>query len=149
MAGKKGQAAMEFLMTYGWAILAAIVVIGALALMGVFSPSVPQVCTVTAPFALGAGDCKMSELDGGISLALRNGAGEKITVSTIEIAGCGTYSTSTEFEDGEKLSITVPCSLTTLAEGDKFSGKVTVNYQRTGAEYPEVSTGQVSGTVAA
>ena len=27
---KKGQAAMEFLMTYGWAILAAIIVIGVL-----------------------------------------------------------------------------------------------------------------------
>jgi len=29
---KRGQAAMEFLMTYGWAILAAIIVIGVLAI---------------------------------------------------------------------------------------------------------------------
>ncbi|NCN99135.1 hypothetical protein COU62_00575 [Candidatus Pacearchaeota archaeon CG10_big_fil_rev_8_21_14_0_10_35_219] len=35
----KGQAAMEFLMTYGWAILAAIIAIGVLAYFGVFSPS--------------------------------------------------------------------------------------------------------------
>src|ERR1051325_8340737 len=35
---QKGQAAMEFLFTYGWAILAAIVAIGALAYFGVFSP---------------------------------------------------------------------------------------------------------------
>ena len=43
---KKGQAAMEFLMTYGWAILAAIVVIGALAYFGVFNTGifVPQKC---------------------------------------------------------------------------------------------------------
>ena len=34
----KGQAAMEFLMTYGWAILAAIIAIGVLAYFGVFSP---------------------------------------------------------------------------------------------------------------
>ena len=27
---KKGQAAMEFLMTYGWAILAAVIVVGVL-----------------------------------------------------------------------------------------------------------------------
>jgi uncharacterized protein (UPF0333 family) len=33
----KGQAAMEFLMTYGWAILAAIIVIGVLAIY--FRPS--------------------------------------------------------------------------------------------------------------
>ena len=38
MYKKKGQAAMEFLMTYGWAILAAVVVIGVLAYFGVFSP---------------------------------------------------------------------------------------------------------------
>ena len=35
---KKGQAAMEFLMTYGWAILAAIIAIGVLAYFGVFNP---------------------------------------------------------------------------------------------------------------
>lgn len=38
MMNKKGQAAMEFLMTYGWAILAAVVVIGVLAYFGVFNP---------------------------------------------------------------------------------------------------------------
>lgn len=37
MQNKKGQAAMEFLMTYGWAILAAIIAIGVLAYFGVFS----------------------------------------------------------------------------------------------------------------
>ena len=35
---KRGQAAMEFLMTYGWAILAAIIAIGVLAYFGVFNP---------------------------------------------------------------------------------------------------------------
>lgn len=34
---RKGQAAMEFLMTYGWAILAAVIVIGVLAIY--FRPS--------------------------------------------------------------------------------------------------------------
>ena len=35
---KKSQAAMEFLMTYGWAILVVLVAIGALAYFGVLSP---------------------------------------------------------------------------------------------------------------
>jgi hypothetical protein len=39
MANKKGQSAMEYMMTYGWAILIIIVVVGALYAMGVFSPS--------------------------------------------------------------------------------------------------------------
>jgi hypothetical protein len=35
---KQAQAAMEFLMTYGWALLVVLVAIGALAYFGVFSP---------------------------------------------------------------------------------------------------------------
>lgn len=37
----KAQSAMEYLMTYGWAILIVIVVIAALYLMGVFTPKSP------------------------------------------------------------------------------------------------------------
>ena len=40
---KRGQAAMEFLMTYGWAILAAIIAIAALAYFGVFSPGMSSI----------------------------------------------------------------------------------------------------------
>jgi len=38
MKNKKSQGAMDFLMTYGWAILSAVIVIGVLASFGVFSP---------------------------------------------------------------------------------------------------------------
>lgn len=39
MTHKQGQAAMEFLMTYGWAILVVIAAIGALAYFGVLKPA--------------------------------------------------------------------------------------------------------------
>ena len=42
---KKGQAATEFLMTYGWAILAIVIVAAVLWNMGIFKSS----CTATAP----------------------------------------------------------------------------------------------------
>ena len=42
---RKGQAAMEYLMTYGWAIIIIIVVIGALFAMGVFKTSGAVGCT--------------------------------------------------------------------------------------------------------
>ena len=49
---RKGQAAMEFLMTYGWAILAAVIVIAVLASFGVFSPDkyIPTSCVIEAPW---------------------------------------------------------------------------------------------------
>ena len=47
---KKSQAAMEFLMTYGWAILVVLAAIAALAYFGVLSPEkfLPEKC-VLAP----------------------------------------------------------------------------------------------------
>lgn len=39
MKSRKGQAAMEYLMTYGWAILIVIIVAAALFALGVFNPS--------------------------------------------------------------------------------------------------------------
>jgi len=47
---KKAQAAMEFLMTYGWAILVVLVAIGALAYFGVLSPDkfLPEKCIISA-----------------------------------------------------------------------------------------------------
>src|SRR3989338_233532 len=41
---------MEFLMTYGWAILIVIVAIAALFFLGVFSGSAPNTCQMDAPF---------------------------------------------------------------------------------------------------
>ena len=42
---KKAQSAMEYLMTYGWAILIVIVVVSALYAMGVFTPTTSVACS--------------------------------------------------------------------------------------------------------
>ena len=48
MSSKKGQAAMEYLMTYGWALVALVVVIAALMATGAFNPSylIAEECTL-------------------------------------------------------------------------------------------------------
>ena len=48
---KRAQAAMEFLMTYGWAVLVVLLAIGALAYFGVLSPQklLPERTVFTAP----------------------------------------------------------------------------------------------------
>jgi hypothetical protein len=48
MKTRKGQAVMEYLMTYGWALVALILVIGALLATGAFNPSylVSEECTL-------------------------------------------------------------------------------------------------------
>ncbi|MBI2176418.1 hypothetical protein HYU40_03680 [Candidatus Woesearchaeota archaeon] len=110
---KKGQAAMEFLMTYGWAILVVLVVIGALAYFGVLSPStlLPEKCTF--PVSLSCTDHSVSGT--AITLILQNGAGRDMTITRISAASealggganpanlgcaCGTGAISTTFRNG-------------------------------------------------
>lgn len=47
---KRGQAATEFLTTYGWAIVILIMVTAAILSLGVFSPKAPNECKTEAPF---------------------------------------------------------------------------------------------------
>ena len=145
---KKGQAAMEFLMTYGWAILAAVVVIGALAYFGVFSPGqyAPKTCTLNAP--LWCDEHNMDE--NGVNLVIRNGGGKDITLQSVEVTECGTV-TSGNFTDGDQLNdgdtkvVNVNCD---LSGQEEFSGDLTVTYMNVGGELNQTTSGQVVGTVA-
>lgn len=53
MNKKRGQAALEFLTTYGWAFMVILVMIGALAYFGILSPDrfLPQRCNVGPEFS--------------------------------------------------------------------------------------------------
>lgn len=85
---KKAQAAMEFLMTYGWAILVVLVAIGALAYFGVLSPEkfLPKSCTIEP--GLSCEDFKADDSADTIQLILRNGRGEALSNVDVAITGC-------------------------------------------------------------
>lgn len=89
MVNKKGQAAMEFLMTYGWAILVVLAAIGALAYFGVLSPKniLPSSCTVGAGF--GCKDAKATANT--VQFTLLNNLGSDI--ENIEVRFSGDTST--------------------------------------------------------
>ena len=145
MKSKKSQAAMEFLMTYGWAILAAVIVIAVLAYFGVFSPStyVPNQCMVSAPFGCNAG---IAETDG-VTLELRNGAGEALTNVTAKVNGCGivtTVGTGTLAAD----SLTTVAIACTLTENTKFKGDITISYTKSGSALALSSSGSIVSKVA-
>jgi len=143
---KKGQAAMEFLMTYGWAILAAVIAIGVLAYFGVFSPGtyVSNMVSVNAPFG---STQELAISTSSVDFVLRNGGGDSVNITSIALSGCGTNSTSMTMADGATTLITVPCS-PVLESGDKFKGTLTITY-RTGDEMIDLTgSGSVSGRVA-
>ncbi len=86
---KRGQAAMEFLMTYGWAILVVLVVIGALAYFGVLTPEtfLPEKCTF--PIQLGCQDYRVTTATtpDSITLVLSNGAGRDMRIQRVAVSG--------------------------------------------------------------
>jgi len=134
MHDKKGQAAMEFLMTYGWAILAVLVAIGALAYFGVLSPSknVPNYALAEPGFFVDDFKVTSSKLE----FILGNSRGFDIEVAEITFtnlpsgASCNDIllSSPVRIKDGGSYSFSTSCS--GLNEGDIFSAKVVVSYTK-------------------
>ena len=77
MFRKKGQAALEFLTTYGWAFLVILVMIGALSYFGVFSPEnyVPDQCNFGSVLSC----------SGGYGMSYSDSADADADISTIQI----------------------------------------------------------------
>src|SRR3989338_9101938 len=87
---------MEFLMTYGWAILVVLVAIGALAYFGVLNPNrfLPSSCTIGP--GIGCDDHKVDATTA--QLVLRNGLGSDLNAVSVAVTGC-TASTEADGDD--------------------------------------------------
>jgi len=85
MKEERGQAAMEFLMTYGWAILVVLIAIGALAYFGVLNPGrfLPRSCTLIP--GLDCSEFKVDSSDGQVQLFIRNGLGASLDFSALNL----------------------------------------------------------------
>jgi uncharacterized protein (UPF0333 family) len=159
---RKGQAAMEFLMTYGWAILAALIAIGVLVAFGVFSATnlSPDVATVTAPWgvrgwaATETADTVSLEytFNGGSSTYIVNSylTGAQVDGSSINCAD-GTIplacDAAGEVLPGETCTVTYVCD--PIAQGQVLSGDLEVVYRNAGSSLNQVSAGSISTTVQA
>src|SRR3989304_37040 len=89
----KGQAAMEFLMTYGWAILVVLAAIAALAYFGVLSPAkfLPEKCILEPGFLCEGHKVETNK----VTLIISNTVeGRNIIVNSIIVGSCsGTFNT--------------------------------------------------------
>lgn len=145
---KKGQAAMEFLMTYGWAILAAVIAIGVLAYFGVFSPGkyVTGNAVVNPPFYISAANAKAST--GGVQLAIKNNGGEDYSIQSVIISNCGSYDTATPIVADSTAVVLVPCT-GGLTSGNNIKGDITITYQKPGVAVDLTATGTIAQKVVA
>ena len=160
---KKAQAALEFLMTYGWAILAAIIAIGILAYMGVFSPKPSNSVLISSPlyaeswqFNNGAG-----ANDDEIAIEIRNNAGINIndvtgTITVTSVAGgvscpCTDVTqgggTNPDVADGQTDVLYCTCAADIGGQGARVKGDISISYLKLDSGLPQRSTGTVLGAL--
>jgi hypothetical protein len=142
MMHKKGQGAMEYLMTYGWAILVVVIVGVVLYNMGIFSPS-----GATAPGMDGFGNVRPNEYlcdaaTGDISAVVVNAAGQQITNLTME----GTACTNQTVAAGDTTTCTAAdvSGCNGVSAGDRYESTITFGYDTAGGLTRE-STGTIWG----
>ncbi|MBD3249229.1 hypothetical protein GF336_04240 [Candidatus Woesearchaeota archaeon] len=140
---KKAQAAMEFLMTYGWALLVVLAAIGALAYFGVLSPGkfVPDQCVLVPGLACLDSSVTSSE----INLVLANSLGRDIQVNGLSVGGCN-KTLDVLFENGDKRTF----NITGCDNGEpeeKFSGDIIIDYTNRDSGLSKTITGKLTSKV--
>jgi hypothetical protein len=80
---RKAQAAMEFMMTYGWAILVVLIAITALAYFGVLSPDkfLPEKCTISTGSGLFCSNFNADTTTNIITLRIKNSLTDSIQIT--------------------------------------------------------------------
>ena len=153
---------MEFLMTYGWAILVVLVVIAALAYFGVLSPDslLPDKCAF--PITLTCTDYNVKSTSPQIQFTVVNNGAKDIAITRVEVksssitgnSGLGCYNnTPVTISQGSEFTFSVgngpvgalplvDCTLTASGRAkDKYL--VNITYQNAGSTFTKYLQGQI------
>ena len=131
---------MEFLMTYGWAILVVLAAIGALAYFGVLSPSkhIPESCIFQQGIA--CVDFKVTETE--VTLYLQNGYAQDIDLASVEVGNCDIANVNERIPDiGTKLVVLTGCD--NGIAGDKFKEDAVITFSFVGSPLNKENKGEV------
>ncbi len=131
MEMKKGQSALEYLVTYGWAILAIVIIAALLVASGIFNPSTfasSNVCKEGASVSCDAAS-SVYYANGTILLSLGNKVGS--TISNVYAVN-GTYNNATV------QTLNALCT-TSLAANGKATCSATLGVGTRGNAYDEVA----------
>ena len=124
---RSGQAAMEFLMTYGWAILVVLAAIAALAYFGVLSPAklLPEKCVIEAGITCDGHKVEPTK----ITLVLTNSVeGRPLMINSIAVGVCSSSNLNITMSGGEQKTFTVGGSCDNGAPKDRFRGEIVIGY---------------------
>ncbi len=144
---KKGQSSMEFLMTYGWAVLAIMAAVGALAYYNFFSTSkyFPDECEIFPKV-----ECKAWKVSpAAIDIIARNEFGQALNpfnITIISDEGCnGAFiSAGGGLQDGEEEKMTLACA--PAISGSKYTATLNISYTGSSGVY-HVAYGKIKSQV--
>ena len=150
----KAQAAMEFLMTYGWAILVVLAAIAALAYFGVLSPEkfLPEKCVIQPGIA-----CVSHKVTPtAVTLVISNGLGRTITINSITLtsgsSSCAeTITTDNTMMSGDQKTFTIdgPPACSNGVAKDKFKADITFGYTEKDTDLTKTAYGNLNTKVEA
>jgi hypothetical protein len=125
----RSQASMEFLMTYGWALLVVVVVIIALSYFGLLNPN--KYLPDKAELGQGLNVLDSTVSINQIKILVQNGLGKQIANLQINATVCnnslGSISSRVTLSESQTQLITISCANTSKA-GSKFTSKLLINY---------------------
>jgi hypothetical protein len=145
MMHKKGQGAMEYLMTYGWAILVVIIVGVVLWQMGVFSGGGSSATTFTGFWAVKPVEWSCASGTNVITVTVTNGAGGMITGVDVTADGDAGACLPTSVAAGGTIVCTTTSSsgeCATVTSGATYTSDVSISYTS-----PTNQTRTSSGTI--
>lgn len=146
-------------MTYGWAILAAIIAIGVLAYFGVFNPSrlAGSAGVLNAPmnvdeFNILADDSSCSGGTDCMNLIITQNSGQALNVTSTNITltsgGSGSCSDTillpSAWSSGSKQTFLFECG-NSFENGASIAGNIEIKYTVTGSDLVQTSTGNIRG----
>ncbi len=152
---RKGQSALEYMMTYGWAILVIVIVAAVLYSLGIFSPSssVGTGSTGFAPFTASASNCTTSGLEiaftvggtpGGAPVEITTGSSITSATGATDATGTVTVNPAALVNSGSVVKVLFS-GATCPTSGVHYSASVSITYTYTNNLGQQ--TGTATGTV--
>jgi hypothetical protein len=150
MQMKKSQAALEFLMTYGWAILVVLAAIAALASFGVLNPNkyLPEKCIIQTGISCESAKLQTSQAQ----LFIKNGLGKTIDITLLEFKDLSDSVVCSQ--DYSASPVSMPADTTTTltastscsfgSSGDTFKGKIEIQYTESTSGFNKTLTGEIN-----
>ncbi len=147
---RKAQAGLDFLMTYGWALLLIVLVVGALFALGVFDIGSFTGSKATGFAQVGVVGWKLDT--GGILTAkFENHAGTDINITSINATyktSSVTYSTTFNVDNGKQSgTITVGTFGSPGSKGSSYTVKMEITYSDRNTGFVYTDSGTVTGKV--